>query len=510
MPALPSLPILSCAAAGEFEARLLGGDEAAEWAAMQRAATAVATAALADFAEIGRFPDAGRLLVLAGKGNNAGDALVAADEILQRHPAARADVVFAFGDRGLRPLAARAWKQLAQRAGGRVAVIDPAGPAGRYDLCLDGVFGFQFRPPLDRATGRLLQWANRLPVRLRAAVDLPSGLDEPAAFRADFTYGTGILKSPVMSCTNAGRLRYLDIGFFDGPGAAAAPAACRDFALTTGVLAPLGALRSSASDKRSYGHLCLFGGSRNFPGAIMMAVQAALRSGVGLVTAHVPASLAAAYAAQAPEAMWVAWPETSDGSLAPETAKNLRARLERADALVIGPGLGRNPEAHALVTALVKLARVPVLLDADALQPEIVRAARAPLLLTPHAGEFARIAEGADLRAYAARTGATVVLKGPVTRIMSGAGRKAGTAPDYHSLFGGPVLARGGSGDLLAGLTGGLLAQTPKDRLLAAARGVVWHGRAADLLARDQGQTAVVVTQLLDYLPTVLRTVGES
>jgi NAD(P)H-hydrate epimerase len=130
----------------------------------------------------------------------------------------------------------------------------------------------------------------------------------------------------------------------------------------------------------------------------------------------------------------------------------------------------------------------------------------------------------------ARETGATVVLKGPVTRIASGAasvtridgaglvrrvssdesplergGRKAGVCI-YHSFFGGPVLARGGSGDLLAGLVGGLLAQAPGDPLLAACRGVVWHGLAADLLARDRGQVAVQVTQLLDYLPAALRT----
>jgi NAD(P)H-hydrate epimerase len=102
------------------------------------------------------------------------------------------------------------------------------------------------------------------------------------------------------------------------------------------------------------------------------------------------------------------------------------------------------------------------------------------------------------LRAVAREASAIIVLKGPVTRISDG-------ARTFHSLFGGPVLARGGSGDLLAGLTGGLLAQTPGDPLLAACRGVVWHGMAADLLARDRGQVSVQVTQLLDYLPTALR-----
>ena len=133
-----------------------------------------------------------------------------------------------------------------------------------------------------------------------------------------------------------------------------------------------------------------------------------------------------------------------------------------------------------------------------------MRAGRAPRVFTPHAGEFARIAD-------AVPANATLVLKGPVTRIGSSASlrpaskRQSKTGAIYYSFFGGPVLARGGSGDLLAGLIGGLLAQSPGEPLLAAARGVVWHGLAADALARAHGQTAVQITQLLDFLPTVLR-----
>jgi len=119
-------------------------------------------------------------------------------------------------------------------------------------------------------------------------------------------------------------------------------------------------------------------------------------------------------------------------------------------------------------------------------------------VLTPHAGEFARIAGKTALRAFCRKHRAIVALKGPITRVSDG-------AVVYHSLYGGPVLARGGSGDLLAGVIGGLLAQTPKDPLLAACRGVVWHGRAADDLARVYGQVAVQTTQLLDFLPTALR-----
>ena len=500
---LPSYPILSCDEARRFEQQLFGGDETKEWPAMQRAGCAVANAVVCDFEELGGFPSLGRVLVLAGKGHNGGDALLAARVILTRFPEARADVLLVFGERALRPLALQSYQALVHAAPGRVQVVkDRKGSlaAPGYDLCLDGIFGFQFRPPVPARIAALLATVNALPVRLRAAVDLPSGVGGNAVFAADFTYATGCVKTPLLEERNAGRVRYLDLDFFKGTETAA------ERVLTREVLAPLAGLRAPYSDKRTYGHLFLIGGSRCYPGAVLMSVLAALRSGVGLVTAFVPESLVPAYAARAPEAMWVGWPETPEGGLALEGQHLLRDRWQRATALAIGPGLGREAETLALVTEIAKSSQMPLLLDADALQAGTVTAGSAPRILTPHAGEFTRIAGGIELPEFAAKTGATVVLKGPVTRI-SGAGKGGSkTRPTvYHSFFGGPVLARGGSGDLLAGLIGGLLAQTPEDPLLAAARGVVWHGLAADLLARAHGQTAVQTTQWLDSLPAVLR-----
>lgn len=501
-----SHPILSCADAKAFEAVYFGGDEAQEWAAMQRAGRAVAAAVERDFAEIGGLPPAARILVLAGKGHNGGDALIAAQALAAQSPARRIEVVFPFGERALRPLAARAWREWVQGGTGvPPVVLSDHGRDARataYDLCLDGVFGFQFRPPAPPAVAALLERVNAWPICLRAAVDLPSA----GLFRADFTYATGIVKTPVLDAPEAGRVRYLDLGFFDG-----APAGGAQRVLTASVLAPLAALRPSHSDKRTFGHVFVVGGSRSFPGAVLMTVLAALRSGAGLVTAFVPESVVGAFAARAPEAMWVGWPETPAGGLALEGEHLLRAKLDRATALVIGPGLGREAETLALARSLVAASTVPLVIDADALQPDIVNAGTAPRVLTPHAGEFARLGD-------VTHPAATLVLKGPVTRIESGAelqpasagterGLKHRATPGivYRSFFGGPVLARGGSGDLLAGLIGGLLAQTPDDPLLAAARGTVWHGLAADALARAYGQVAVSVTGLLDFLPVALR-----
>ncbi|MDQ5977249.1 MAG: ADP-dependent NAD(P)H-hydrate dehydratase / NAD(P)H-hydrate epimerase [Verrucomicrobiota bacterium] len=503
MDRVPSHPVLSCAEAKAWEKNLLS-DENSEWVAMQRAGVAVAEAVAADFREIGGFPEDTRILVLAGKGHNGGDALLAARALLSDRPEARVVVVLCFGAEALRPLAVRCLDWLRRDAGGRVEVMSAEQALAsdqRYALCLDGVFGFQFRAPMDAATLGLLSAVNEhRGIRLRAAVDLPSGVGETNAdtvFRADFTYATGIVKEPVLSAritTSVGRLRYLDLGFF----ALGEPGNAKERVLTTAGLGPLGSLRSSQSDKRTFGHLLVVGGSRSYPGAVVLTVRAALRSGAGLVTAFVPERLAPEYAARHPEAMWVGCPETLSGGLAAGTGALIRERLPRATALLIGPGLGAESETIGWVAQLAADSPVPLVLDADALRAEVVAGIRnQAFVCTPHAGEFQRIAPRLFVDDKLAAPRGVLVLKGPMTRITDG-------NTIYHSPFGGPVLARGGSGDILAGLIGGLLAQAPGDPLLAACRGTVWHGRAADLLARTRGQVAVELSEILEQLGPAL------
>jgi NAD(P)H-hydrate epimerase len=499
-----SFPVLTCAEARAWEANLLK-DEEAEWHAMQEAGEKLAHAVLEDFREIGGLPSGARLLVLVGKGHNGGDALLTARAILGHDPDAHANVVLCFGAGELRPLVGRSLDRLKADAPGRVKLLPPPAalnPEQPYALCLDGIFGFRFRAPMNDSIAQLIGQVNAHPsIQLRAAIDLPSGVGETSArtvFRADFTYATGIVKFPVLRPANVsavGRLRCLDLGLIRTDSMPDA----RERILTVDLLEPLRELRPSQSDKRTYGHLFVMGGSRSFPGAVLLAVRAALRSGVGLVTAFVPERLVPEYAARHPEAMWVGCPENSAGGLAPDAAPLVRERLERATALLIGPGLGADPEVLATVQEIVRTTELPLVLDADALRREVIEAVmrERPFIATPHAGEFQRIAPVlfSDGRFTAPK--GVLVLKGPMTRVTDG-------NMIYHSPFGGPVLARGGSGDILAGLISGLLAQHADQPALAACRGVVWHGRAADLLARAHGQVSVETSQLLEQLGPAL------
>lgn len=507
-------PILTGEEAFAWEKHLLAGKEAA-WAAMNQAGRSLGRAALDDFREVAgvhtRVGQRPRVLVLVGKGHNGGDALLAADEILRLRPEAEVSILPLCDKVECRSLTRRAWDSLEKTGRAHVVSVIKLASNG-YDLCLDGLLGMQFQPPLRDNAAQLLAAVNAHGgIRFRVAVDLPSGLGGEGAFRADFTYATGIVKAPAIDPAHAGcvgRLRYLDIGFFQE--LYAGPQASGEDALTVGALDPLRGWRPADADKRTFGHLFILAGSRGMPGALLMNAKAAARSGAGLVTAFAPESVAAQLAAHAPEVMWTPWPETPDGGLALEGWHLLRERLPRATALLMGSGLGREPETLKLVEEMVAEVSLPMVLDADALFPAVldVAAQRGPhhgsVVITPHAGEFQRLAgtesaryDRETLTWFAHKHNVIVARKGPLTRVTDG--RLVHAAP-----FGGPVLSRGGSGDLLAGLIGGLLAQWPEDALRAADAGVVWHGLAADLLARERGAVAVATTDLLDFLSPVL------
>ena len=519
-------PALSCQEAKVLESRILV-DEAAEWTAMKMAGQGIAQQLVQDYTELCSPPECLRILALIGRGNNGGDALIACGQLLADFPRARVFLILTLPAEELRPLAVRALQELegrveAHQVSGQKGVSeitqmlsDAAGSEG-FHICIDGLLGMAFSPPLCEPLASLIEAVNTFEaINLRASVDLPSGKgdsvkNDTITFQADFTYATGIAKKPIFEgIAECGRIRYVDLGFFKAFQAESIKT--KEYILTSAVLDPLRSLRPAAVDKRAFGHLFIVGGSAYMPGALLMAVQAAVRSGVGLVTAFAPASVASALAAQVPEAMWIPWPETGNGTLSPHAMPLLLDRINNASAVLVGPGMGKDRNTQMVTQEIVELVELPILLDADALRVRVMKVAQkrrthyGRIVITPHMGEFMRIAKLAEanysievILDFSEAHGVLTVLKGANTRICDG-------KSVIYNTQGGPVLSRGGSGDLLSGLIGGMIAQNSVCVPTAVAQGIMLHGMAAQLLARAKGQIAVHTTQLLDYLPKVLR-----
>ncbi len=457
----------------------------AEGALMQRAAAGLA-AVCADV--LGRVYGA-RVVVLVGSGSNGGDALYAAARLLRRGAAGTA--VLLAPDRA-HPEGLSAFRA----AGGRtVAAENGAAAIDRADLVLDGITGIGGKGGLRPEAAPLAEAAHRARAAV-VAVDLPSGVDADTgevrgpAVRADatVTFGTykpGLLVDP--AAEYAGALRLIDIGLDGDLGAPELEALQHDD------VAALLPRPSGESDKYRRGVVGVAAGSDRYPGAAVLAVSGALRGGAGAVR----------YAGPGGEAVLARHPETLVSSGSPHGAG-------RVQAWVVGPGLGDSAAARTAVEEVLA-ADVPVLVDADGLRllaPEAVRRRGQATVLTPHAGEAAALLGRSreevearrlhSVRELAERFGATVLLKGSTTLV-------AGPDPQVPvrvNPTGTPWLATAGSGDVLSGLIGALLASGLAARD-AASVGAYLHGLAARLT-----QAPPTALDFADALPAAWRNVG--
>ncbi|MDJ0340618.1 NAD(P)H-hydrate dehydratase [Streptomyces sp. H10-C2] len=442
-------------------ARLPGGT------LMQRAATGLAAACAG---LLGRVYGA-RVVLLIGSGDNGGDALYAGARLARRGAAVTAVLLAPDRAHGAGLAALR-------DAGGRTvsADSDAALPliAGA-DLVLDGIVGIGGQGGLRPAAVPLAE-AARASRAAVVAVDLPSGVDAGTgevhgpAVRADLTvtfgtYKPGLLIDPAAGYVGA--LRLIDIGL--GPDLPAPALEALQFADVAALLP----VPATESDKYRRGVVGVVAGSDRYPGAAVLAVAGALRGGAGAVR----------YVGQGGEAVLARFPETLVSTGPPSHAG-------RVQAWVVGPGLGDGPDARKSVDDVLA-SDVPVLVDADGLRlisREQVRARSAATVLTPHAGEAAALlgrpreeVEATRLsavRQLAGLYGATVLLKGSTTLVAD----PDPAVPVRVNPTGTSWLATAGSGDVLSGLTGSLLAAglAPRD---AASAGAHLHGLSARLAA---------------------------
>ena len=275
--------------------------------------------------------------------------------------------------------------------------------------------------------------------------------------------------------------------------------------------------RPKNSHKGDFGRVLVVAGSRGMTGAAILSARAAMKSGAGLVTVACPESERKIIACALPEAMTFGG-ACSGGSFTAAAASQVAAfaRAKKIDTLLIGPGLGASRGARAFARKLLKTLELPAVADADALNalafgPRPFKIKTFPAIFTPHSGEAARLLgkavsdRPACAAALSALTGGTAVLKGPGTLICGG-------KTILKNISGGPELAKGGSGDVLAGLTAGFYAQnglargfTPATALGSAALAVFLHGLCGELAAKKYTERCVLAGELLDFLPEAFR-----
>jgi len=478
-----------------------------------------AGAAVAAFV-LSQYPAAESVGVICGKGNNGGDGLVAARKL---HEAGQEVRVLLLAERSeLRGDAAEMFTRLPMPAVGVSKNDQLKTEAARAvfdaDVLIDAILGTGFRPPVSGLYAEAIAAMNASSAPV-VAVDIPSGADADvmgeqvgAVARADaIVTFTAPRPAHVFGMLTPGPTVVAPIGSPDE----AVVSSLQLNLITAGAVAPLIGPRPAASNKGSFGHVLVLGGSTGKAGAAAMAGMAALRAGAGLSTVATAKSVLATVASFHAELMTEPLEETEAGSIALASLQpgRLDALVKAKTVLAVGPGISRHPETAEFVRSVVKKYKVPIVLDADGLNAFEGRAAelksRGTLVITPHPGEMARLA-GSTIpavqhdRLNVARTFARdhaliVVLKGHRTLMA----QPDGTV--WVNTTGNPGMATGGTGDILTGMVAGLMAQNPDRIAEAVIAAVHLHGLAGDVARESMGEHSMVATDLLKALPEAFR-----
>ena len=459
-----------------------------------------------------------RVNVFAGKGNNGGDGLAAARHLSNLGAQV---TVFLAADPAQIKGDAKVNLNAFAGMGGAVKRLDEGRQLRAHKLkfmhasvVVDALFGTGFTGAPGGLNAQVIEIMNQFGA-FKVAVDIPSGLaaDSGAApsvcFRADVTVAFGLPKiahvtSPARNFV--GKLVVADISL---PPRAIEESACEAFLVEAEDVAAVMPPRAWDAHKGHFGHVVIAGGSPGMGGAVAMAGAGALRVGAGLVTAMPPRGLAPAYETGLPEMMTRALPETEAGTIDRTAAEPFLEFARDKTAALVGPGLTTHTSTRWFVHEVAQNLAIPLVIDADGLNligrdAALIKTRAAPTIVTPHPGEMGRLLGitakeiqadrlGAAKR-YAAESGAVVVLKGAGTVTATPDG------PAYINHTGNNGLATGGSGDVLAGMIAGFLAQGahPED---AAVAGVYLHGRAADLYAARYDARCLMPTDLLGLIP---------
>ena len=459
-----------------------------------------------------------KVVIVAGKGNNGGDGLVIARHLANHGVMPRVILLGAKeeirGDAALN-------LAIAERIGLEIQEIRSEAEWNRQkkaikeaSVIVDAIFGTGLTKPAEGLYARAIEDINKLDA-FKLAVDIPSGLSADTsevigpALKADVTVTLAAPKiAHVLPPAEqwVGELVVADISV---PPPLLESANLKLELIEKGALLRSFRKRPKDSHKGTYGHLLIIAGSLGKTGAAVMAAKAALKTGAGLVTVGTPQSCLPIVARGMAELMTEPLAETKDKTISAEALTRARSLLKGKDALLIGPGISTNESTAEFISALVSELKLPVVIDADGLnilsmKPELLRQLPKTAILTPHPGEFARLA-GVPLRevikrklelapAFAREHGVCLVLKGYRTLVCDPDGRT------FVNPTGNPGMATGGSGDVLSGMISSFLMQD-RDALQAALAAVYLHGLSGDLAAEKKGERALVAGDLIRFLP---------
>jgi hydroxyethylthiazole kinase-like uncharacterized protein yjeF len=472
---------------------------------------------------ITRFPEKGfKAAIFVGPGNNGGDALVVARHLGDRNLACSVLYLDETGKFTMDAL--KNYQRLQQRVGdyAHLREIDLTRPdwmnlVGKEladaTVIVDGLFGTGLSRPLDGRALGVVGMINESAVPV-VSIDTPSGIHGDtgeilgAAVRAHSTVTMGYPKLGLMfhpGKAHAGHIVVADLGFPEE--------LLQVHSLGIYLIDRAEAVRRlppRADDAHKYecGTAVIVSGSLMYTGAALLAAEAALRSGCGMVYVAVPESVRDLVEPELREAITIPVPETSEGTVARGAWQVIEPFIEKSDVVIAGPGLGRHADtARFMVDLLEKCAR-PMLIDADGINAlegnaGALKGRSVPIVITPHSGELSRLVSREipkvpierieATREIARDLGVALVHKGAPTLVATASGD---VWVNYH---GDSALATAGTGDVLAGLIGGLMAQGA-DVLGAACVGCFLHGRAGEVAARARGVRGVIAGDLLRYL----------
>ena len=497
---------------------------------MENAGRGVAEVVLDELAALQRGGGARvpRVSILAGKGNNGGDGFVVARHLKNSGVDVR---LYLLAEQDALKGDALTNAEVWSRMGGAVQTVTATSDIKKHESALrhsmvivDAMLGTGISELVEGLYATVIELVNSISSgseeKRVVAIDVPSGIDASTgaelgtALRADVTATMAILKTGLDNYPArelAGRVEVVDIGL---PHELIEDPEIRWNVTEPADIERILVPRKVDSHKGSFGHLLLVAGSPGKSGAAYMAAVGAMRTGVGLATLALPEGLNPGMEVKSTEVMTCPLPESDNGCLSLDSYGAVAAQMKLKSALVVGPGLGTTAGVRALVELLVKTSEVPVLVDADGLNAlgeecGAFKEAEAALVITPHPGEAARLlgVSIAEIRAdragsaekLAVLTGAVVVLKGAGTIIATP------KAEVWFNTTGNAGLASAGTGDVLSGMIGALLAggQSPLDAAVCA---VYLHGLAADRIEERVGIGGMMAMDIIAELPAVLNT----